>query len=132
MGTLLKSFMQGEVAMQKLLEMVFGRKRIERITERIGSERLQEVEQEVADFESLTLTEKLEGPVDVESPTSTAVMLDGGRYQRNEQNPDATSEKSTHWFEYKAGLCLELEGRRDGIAPGPQAPDPCPTCRTSC
>lgn len=31
LGTLLKSFHQGEVAMLKLLEMVFGRKRIERI-----------------------------------------------------------------------------------------------------
>lgn len=127
LGTLLKSFPQGEVAMQKLLEMVFGRKRIERITERIGGERLHEVEQELADFGRLTLMEKLdERPTGVESPQSAAVMVDGGRYQRNAQNPDATSEKSTHWFEYKAGLCLELEGRRDGIEPGPESSDPIP------
>jgi hypothetical protein len=125
-GTLLKSFPQGEVAIRKLLELTFGRKRIERITERIGDERLQEAEQEVACFEKLTLMDKIEGPEGVTVPASAAVMVDGGRYQRNEQNSDATSEKSTHWFEYKAGLCLELEGRRDGIAPGLESPDPCP------
>jgi hypothetical protein len=126
LGTLLKSFPQGEVAMCKLLEMSFGRKRIERITERIGAERLQEAQKEVAAFENLKLMEKVNGPVGVVAPTSAAVLVDGGRYQRNEKNPDATSVKSTHWFEYKAGLCLELDGRRDGIEPGPQAPDPCP------
>ena len=112
--------------MLKLLEMVFGRKRIERITERIGAERLQEVLQEVARFETQSLMEKVRGPEGVTSPASAAVMVDGGRYQRNEQNPDASSERSTHWFEYKAGICLELAGRCDGIEPGPTAPDPCP------
>ena len=126
LGTLLKSFPQGETAMDKLLEMVFGRKRIERITERIGVERLTEAEQELAAFESLTLMEKINGPRGVTAPTSVAVMLDGGRYQRTEQNAEATSEKSTHWYEYKAGLCLELGGRRDGLQAGPEAPDPCP------
>ena len=125
MGTLLRSFPQADVAMRKLLELSFGRKRIERITERIGAERLQQAEQ-VADFQKLTLMEKIEGPVGVAAPEAAAVMLDGGRYQRQEQNPDATSEKSTHWFEYKAGLCLELEDRRDGVERGPEACDPCP------
>jgi hypothetical protein len=126
LGTLLKSFHQGETAIEKLLEMVFGRKRIERITERIGAERVAEAEQEVAAFEKLTLMEKINGPQGVTAPTSAAVMLDGGRYQRTEQNPDATSEKSTHWYEYKAGLCLVLGGRRDGLEAGPHSSDPCP------
>lgn len=112
--------------MLKLLEMVFGRKRIERITERIGAERLRHAEQELATFEKLTLMEKIEGPAGVVSPTAAAVMVDGGRYQQTQSNPQATSQNSTHWFEYKAGICLELEGRRDKIAADPQAPDPCP------
>jgi hypothetical protein len=112
--------------MHKLLEISFGRKRIERITERIGAERLQQADQEVADFQKRTLMEKVEGPVGVPAPSAAAVMLDGGRYQRQEQNPDATSEKSTHWFEYKAGLCLKLGGRPDGVERGPEASDPCP------
>lgn len=126
LGTLLRSFPQGEVAIRKLLEMSFGRKRIERITERIGTERLEQADQEVAEFEKLRLMDKINGPAGVIGPTAVALLLDGGRYQRQEQNPDATSAKSTHWFEYKAGLCLELEERRDGVKRGAAATDPCP------
>jgi hypothetical protein len=126
LGTLLKSFPQAETALGKLLDLTFGRKRIERITERIGAERTEQAEQEVAAFSKLTLMDKIEGPKGVAAPPSAALMLDGGRYQRTEQNPDATSRKATHWYEYKAGLCLELEGRRDGLAAGPESPDPCP------
>lgn len=125
-GTLLKSFPMGERAVEKLMEMIIGRKRIERVTERIGGERLEQAEEEVTAFEKLTLMKKVNGPENVTAPKSAAVMLDGGRYQRTEQNPDATSEKSTHWYEYKAGLCLQLEGRRDGAGAGPDAPDPDP------
>jgi len=32
----------------------------------------------------------------------------------------------SHWFEDKAGLCLELGGRRDDVAASPDAVDPCP------
>lgn len=125
-GTLLKSFPQASQAVQKLLEMALGRKRIERITERVGAERLEHADEEVARFEALTLMAKVKGPQGVTAPTSCAVMVDGGRYQKTEQNPDATSEKSTHWFEYKAGLCLNLQGRRDGLPAGPEASDPHP------
>lgn len=123
-GTLLKSFPQGDQAIAKLLEITLGRKRIERITERIGAERLVEADQEIAAFQSLKLMEKIDGPKGVTPPVSCAVMADGGRHQRTECNPD--TDKKSHWFEYKAGVCLELKGRRDRIAPGPDAPDPCP------
>lgn len=123
-GTLLKSFPQGEQAIGKLLEIILSRKRIERITERIGAERLIEADQEIAAFESLKLMEKVEGPKDVTPPVSCAVMADGGRHQRTQRN--AECDKKSHWYEYKAGLCLELKGRRDGIAAGSDAPDPCP------
>jgi hypothetical protein len=126
LGTLLKSFPQGETAMEKLLELAFGRKRIERITERIGAERLEQADEEVAAFAGLTLMEKINGPEGVAAPPCAAAMLDGGRYQGTQQNPEAGSEKSTHWYEYKAGLCLALEGRRDGLEAGSDAPDPCP------
>ena len=39
---MLKSFPQTDVAFQKLLGINLGRKRIERITERIGAERVQQ------------------------------------------------------------------------------------------
>lgn len=126
LGTLLRSFRQGETAITKLLELSLGQKRIERITERIGAERVAQVEQEVADFRALTLTQKLTGPPGVSPPKSAAVMADGGRFQRTKKNPDATSDKKSHWFEYKAGLCLVLGSRADDVQPGPEAVDPCP------
>jgi hypothetical protein len=49
-------------------------------------------------------------------------MGDGGRYQNITQNADS----KTHWHEYKAGFCAELEGRADGIEAGEDALDPLP------
>ncbi len=125
-GTLLKSFRQGDVAIEKLLDISLGHKRLERITERIGAERLVEADQEMAAFQALTLMEKLAGPKNVRSPVSAAVMVDGGRYQRCEKNESEDGDRRTHWFEDKAGLCLELGGRRDDVPASPDAIDPCP------
>ena len=125
-GTLLKSFRQGDVAIEKLLDISLGHKRQERITERIGAERLVQADHEVATFQALTLMEKLAGPKNVRAPVSAGVMVDGGRYQRCEKNESEDGKRRTHWFEDKAGLCLELGGRRDDVAASPDAVDPCP------
>jgi hypothetical protein len=122
LGTLLQSFPDGETAIRKLLEMTLGRKRIERLTERIGAERVGEREAEVELFEKLTLTEKLAGPTGVVPPAAAVVMGDGGRFQKTAQNADS----KTHWYEYKAGFCASLEGRPDGVPAGEDAPDPLP------
>lgn len=121
-GVLLKSFPQGEAAVQKLLELTIGRKRLERLTERIGAERVQERERETRQVEQLTLMDKISGPADVVAPVACAVMADGGRLQYNVDHPDS----KTHWHEYKAGLCVELGSREspdDTTLPGG---DPCP------
>jgi len=130
LGVLLKSFRQGEVAIAKLLDITLGHKRIERLTQRIGAERVAESDGEIADFEALTLMQKVAGPSGVTPPKSAVVMGDGGRFQRNRKNPDASSEKTSHWFEYKGGLCAGLAGRHDGVAPGLAAVDPCPDVPT--
>jgi hypothetical protein len=122
LGTLLQSFPQGETAVGKLLDMILGRKRIERLTERIGGERVQERESEVEVFRKLTLMEKIAGPSGVDPPTAGCAMADGGRFQKTTQNADS----KTHWHEYKAGFCGVLEGRADGIERGEDAPDPLP------
>lgn len=119
---LLKSFPQGALATQKLLEFVIGRKRLERLTERIGGERVQVRDQEVKSVEQLTLMDKLHGPDGVIPPMACAVMADGGRVQRHDRHPDS----KTHWYEYKAGLCLELGSRTNPDDPTPPDRDPCP------
>lgn len=123
LGTLLQSFPDGEKAIRKLLEMTLGRKRIERLTERIGLERMAERDAEVERYENVTLTEKLAGPQGVVPPQAAAVMADGGRFQKTTPNADS----KTHWHEYKAGLCASLEGRPDDVPAGENASDPLPT-----
>jgi hypothetical protein len=122
LGVLLRSFPAGETAVQKLLEMTLGRKRIERLTERIGCERVAQRDGEVEAFGQLTLMEKLDGPSGVAIPHAACVMADGGRFQKTTSNADS----KTHWHEYKAGFCGGLEGRADGVAAGEDAPDPLP------
>ena len=121
-GVLLKSFPQGATAIEKLIDMVLGRKRLERLTERIGTERIQERDQERDEVEQLTLMQKIAGPAGVTPPVACAVMADGGRVQRTECQPDS----KTHWVEYKAGLCLELGNLTDAQDPTPPDGDPCP------
>jgi hypothetical protein len=122
LGTLLQSFPQGETAVTKLMDLLLGRKRIERLTERIGGERVQEREDEVEVFRKLTLMEKLAGPPGVDPPAAACVMADGGRFQKTTKNADS----KTHWHEYKAGFCGILDDRADGLERGEDAPDPLP------
>ena len=131
LGTLLKSFRQGEAAIAKLLDMTLGHKRIERLTERIGAERVVDSDQEIEDFQTLTLMEKVAGPPDITPPKSAAVMGDGGRFQRTQKNSDASSEKTSHWYEYKAGLCLDLDGRTTS-SPDRRPPTRARMCQRSC
>lgn len=126
LGTLLQSFPDGEQAIRKLLEMTLGRKRIERLTERIGTERVDERNAEIARFRKLTLAEKDQGPQGVKAPQAAAVMADGGRFQKTTRNADSR----THWYEYKAGFCAALDGRPDKLPAGEQAPDPIPEVPT--
>ena len=122
MGVLLKSFPQGSIALQKLIDLTFGRKRLERLTERIGAERVQARELETASVAELTLMQKVHGPAGVTPPTACAVMADGGRHQRVDQNPAS----KTHWFEYQAGICLELGNLHSADDASLPEGDPCP------
>ena len=121
-GVLLKSFPQGQTAVEKLLELAVGRKRLERLTERIGAERVRERDREVRQVEQLTLMDKIGGPADVAPPVACAVMADGGRLQGTAGNP----ESKTHWYEYKAGVCLELGNRLSPEDTTLPDGDPCP------
>jgi len=118
-GVLMKSFPQGATAIGKLLDVPIGRKRLERLTEGIGAERVAEREAECAQVKSLTLTEKCAGLDEPATPRAVAVMADGGRAQLDQRNEDS----KTHWHEYKAGICLSLKGAEQDADPCPQLPE---------
>jgi hypothetical protein len=123
LGTVLSSFPQAEAAVGALLGVPVGRKLIERTTERIGAERVADRDADVDCHELRTLVVIAAGPVGVTPPVVGAVMADGGRFQRTGKNADNTS----HWGEYKAGLCLTLAEQTGetplGEDPHPDVPD---------
>lgn len=115
LGAMLRSFPQAEHAAQTLLELPLTSKRIERITERIGAERVAARDAQVAEWQSLPLLMKLAAPAGVKAPSAVAVSCDGGRLQRC----DVSADSDKHWREYKAGTLMELETE-------PHTCDPCP------
>ena len=118
LGATLRSFPQAEQAAKTLLELPLTSKRIERITQRIGSERVAERDAEVAEWESLPLVTKLAAPAGVKAPAAVAVSCDGGRLQRC----DVSADSDKHWREYKAGTLMELDTEQHACDPCPQIP----------
>jgi len=98
-----------------LLPIHVGLKRVERITERIGSERVAERQSHVEAWSRLPLTERDRAPAGLKPPQVAAVLADGGRLQRCDRVEGATS----HWHEYKAGVL-------HGLSSQVHASDPCP------
>jgi hypothetical protein len=122
LGVLLKSFPVCEVAIHKLLDISLGRKRIERLTERIGGERVAQRSGAIEEFANSTLMTRVDGPAEVTAPKVCTVMVDGGRFQTNTKRPQATS----HWCEFKAGILLEMDIEKDfqlGVDPNPIVPE---------
>lgn len=115
LGTKLSSFESAAESVAETLEIELTTKRVERLTERIGRERVAERELSVAEWEALPLLKKLAAPDGVKAPAVVAVTCDGGRMQRCDLPEDAES----HWCETKVGALLEFE-------PNPHASDPCP------
>ena len=124
-------------------------KQVERLTKRIGQERVDQRESQVEAFLRLPLMEKLSSPVD-HPPDLAVVSMDGGRLQILDRGPnsvpeptgtaqDETLEAATptepsepepkpqqsqdrggHWREDKIGLLMTMTSQES-------SKDPCPT-----
>lgn len=64
-----------------LAELSIGPKQVERVTERIGAERVAERNAQIAAFQALPLPEKFAVPQELAAPDLAVVMSDGGRMQ---------------------------------------------------
>jgi hypothetical protein len=115
LATKLGSFESARDSIAETIEVELTTKRVERVAERIGHERVCEREQAVRDWEALPLVEKLAAPAGVKPPAVVCVSCDGGRMQRC----DLPETAKSHWCETKVGALLELK-------PSPHAEDPCP------
>jgi hypothetical protein len=128
-----------------LADLAVDPKQVERVTERIGAERVAEREAQTAAFQALPLVEQFRVPPGQAAPDLAVVMADGGRLQIRERSPPAApppaappaaeSEPAAaatdpgwddepppvagHWREDKVALLLTM---KSAVA----AADPCP------
>lgn len=119
LGTKLPSFESAADSVGETLEIALTTKRVERLTERIGWERVAEREQAVAQWKALPLMKKLAAPPGVKAPAVACVTCDGGRMQRC----DLPETAKSHWCETKGGALLELKANPQQSDPCPQVPD---------
>lgn len=119
--------------LQTLADRTVSAKQVERVTERIGAERVAERDAATADYERLPLVERKQAPATVTPPSVGVVMLDGGRLQlrHEEETPEANDAGGDepdeeplrgHWREDQIGLILSLESAAGTTDPCPEIP----------
>ena len=73
------SFDSAAQSVAATLELKLNAKRVERLTERIGRERVAQREQSIAQWQALSLVEKLAAPTGIKAPDVVVISTDGGR-----------------------------------------------------
>ena len=118
-GTKLGSFASAADSVAETLEVELTTQRVERLTERIGHERVAQRALSIAAGEALPLVEKLAAPPGIKAPAVACVRCDGGRRPRCDWPADAKS----HGCETKVGVLREVAPNLPDTDPGPQVPD---------
>jgi hypothetical protein len=128
-GTMSRSFEQASKDLRKLAEVEVPAKQVERVTKRIGQERVAERDEAVARYQELPLSERKSVPAGVTAPDLAVVGCDGGRLQILERTGAAVEAEAAdvalegrrgqHWREDKIGV---LQTMTSPVS----ASDPCP------
>jgi hypothetical protein len=94
--------------------MSISARRIRRVVNQIGDERVSEREAVIERFKEMDLPQQQVGSTAVEPPQVGVTMMDGGRYQRRDHFGEKDRPaKENHWREDKVG-CTSLA---TGIGP---------------
>jgi hypothetical protein len=143
-GTVSRSFAEGSELLERLADVSVSAKQVERVTRRIGTERVAERDAEVAAYQALPLVEKFAVPAGVTPPDLAVVMADGGRLQildrpaaadpppqaQGAADPaaaeaeawDEEKDPPGHWREDKVGLLLTMHSEVSTTDPCPDIP----------
>ena len=144
------SFAAGRADLSNLARLEISEKQVERVTERIGQERVDQRHGQVQAFLDLPLMEKFAAPV-AHAPDLAVVSMDGGRLQIRDRPPGEAAEgdgagvaapatpstapagatepaseapapeaRAGHWREDKIGLLMTMTSDVSAV-------DPCPT-----
>jgi hypothetical protein len=138
------SFSQGSEALAELAGLTIQEKQVERISKRIGQERVIERDCKVQAYLDLPLMEKVDTPV--EQPVDLAVVeMDGGRLQifnrradtalsskdeaeaqetgLNDEEAEEEEPRHGHWREDKIGLLMTMTSEVSATDPCPEIPE---------
>ena len=139
-GTVSRSFAEGSELLGRLADLPVSAKQVERVTRRIGAERVTERDAAVAAYQALPLVEKFAVPAGVAPPDLAVVMADGGRLQILDRSAppaaapapraaaaagEAWDEEPVppgHWREDKVGLLLTMHSAVSATDPCPEIP----------
>jgi hypothetical protein len=138
-GTQHPSFAQGSAALAALAGLVIATKQVERVTEKIGRERVEQRDRAVEDFQKTPLMTRCESPIP-HPPDLAVVMMDGGRLQildrraaasvpladgndEEDGDEDESQERKGHWREDKIGVLMTMTSTVSTDDPCPQIPE---------
>jgi hypothetical protein len=131
-----RSFELASVDLAVLAEVAVPVKQVERLTQRIGQERVVERAAAVEAFQKLPLAQRKSVPPEVTAPDVAVVGVDGGRLQildRSAKPEAASTETETvagddgrggqHWREDKIGLLMTMKSAVSDSDPCPEIPE---------
>lgn len=117
-----KSFQHASSDLEQLAGLRVGAKQVERLTKRIGQERLEQRKQQLAAFEKQPLVAKdqIADPARP-APAVALVSIDGGRLQiRERDEPPRTA--TSHWRESKVAVLETYVSTEHSKDPDPDLP----------
>jgi hypothetical protein len=116
------SFAHASSDLMNLSDIHIDPKQVERHTERIGRERVEQRDAAVASFRTRPLMEKdVAADSSRPCPPVAAVAVDGGRIQIRRE-PNATAETESHWRESKAATLMTYSSAISAVDPDPDVP----------
>jgi hypothetical protein len=126
--------------LQVLAELPVSAKQVERLTRRIGEERVHQRDSAVTAFAALPLAEKFQAPDGVKPPDLAVVFVDGGRLQVRERGlrkataseaetqaelalwDEESDKRKGFWREDKIGTLVEMKSAVHEADPCPDLP----------
>jgi len=123
-GSNLGSYATAEEAMRELAGVSISARRIRRVVNQVGNERVAQRKAAVERFKEIDLPRRQAGSRAVEPPQVGVVSMDGGRYQRRDHFGDKDRPPhQNHWREDKVGCLLSMASCVQQSDPTPELPE---------